>query len=58
MVYICCREVSLVRGSYTYLWVKLPGTSEKETRKTQQTRLGVFWRGVYRTGEVSVQRES
>ena len=31
---------------------KLPGASEKETRNTQQTRLGVYWwGGLYRPGK-------
>lgn len=37
--------------------MKLPGGSEKETRSTQQTCFGVYGGGVYRPGEVSVQRE-
>ena len=34
------------------------GMSEKEKRNMQQTCLEVYWRGVYRPGEVGVQRES
>ena len=37
---------------------KLPGMSEKEKRNMQHTCLEVYWRGVYRPGEVGVHRES
>lgn len=39
--------------------MKLPGTGEKETQNMRRTGLGIYYggEGVYRPGEVGVQRE-